>query len=228
MLTKRHSVWRQLSAAPSKVFRISVCASVDAASALHKRLQPHPGLFASGNVPQRTGPLADGLVVSKSPTRAANDSREGVCMLLEWKMSEFERVPQQPIRPPSYLVKGNDCKYCLQITRTLRHATDWLENRPTHHAHFQARPPVSAFAPLSRNVSIDAILGRGSGSSLATPGTTRPPEVAGTRRYLGWRYTTVRLTPLRRSRLRAELGGAINAVRASERSQQPPRSAAAY
>jgi hypothetical protein len=73
---------RRSPAASSKTHRISVSTRIDTAGFRHKRLQWRPGLLAFSDIPQRSRPFADGLVVGVIVTGAANDRSEWISVFV--------------------------------------------------------------------------------------------------------------------------------------------------
>jgi hypothetical protein len=94
---------------------LAVCvtssAGVDPAGFRHKRLQRRRGLLASSNIPQRSRPLADGLVVGGAAARAANDGSKWICVLVSRLISKFKGMPQKLLGPSPYFVMLDDCKH---------------------------------------------------------------------------------------------------------------------
>jgi len=71
------------SASP-EIFCVPLGASIDPTSVLHKRRQLVAGLLNAGYIPQRSRPLADGLVVEFVFARATNHDRKRVRVHINW------------------------------------------------------------------------------------------------------------------------------------------------
>ena len=63
------------------------------------------------DISQCPSPFADRLAIDFIVTRAANDGSKWVCMLVEQKTCEFERIPQKLVGPSPYFVMFDDCKH---------------------------------------------------------------------------------------------------------------------
>jgi hypothetical protein len=64
---------------------------------------------------QRPRPFAYHLGVDSVAPRTPNDSSKRVCLLVKWSIRELERVPQQSIGSPPYLVVHDNGKNGCQI-----------------------------------------------------------------------------------------------------------------
>jgi hypothetical protein len=85
------------------------------------------------DIPQCPRPFTDRLAIEFIVTRAANDGSEWICVLVEGKSSELERMTQKPLGPSPYFVMLDDCEDSPQSTHTRRREHGLLESHPTHH-----------------------------------------------------------------------------------------------
>jgi hypothetical protein len=63
------------------------------------------------DIPQCPRPFTDRLAIEFIVTRAANDGSEWICVLVEGKSSELERMTQKPLGPSPYFVMLDDCEH---------------------------------------------------------------------------------------------------------------------
>ena len=92
------------SATASVVSRVEICTRVDSARFLHKPLHLRRRRLAKSDIPQCPRPFTDRLVIDFIVTRGPNDRTEWVCVPVEWKVGEFERMPQKLFGPSPPLV----------------------------------------------------------------------------------------------------------------------------
>ena len=78
---------------PTVPLSISSSAPVDPTSFLHKPPQLIVGVLGTSHVPQCSRPFADRLVVEIILGRGANNGAKRVCVLVEWKIAKFKRLP---------------------------------------------------------------------------------------------------------------------------------------
>jgi hypothetical protein len=105
-----------LSGTPSKIFSVPISTRIDPAGFLHRRPQRHSALLTARDIPQRARPFADRLVIDSISRRASNDGCKWICVLVEWKTSKFERMPQKSVGPSPHFVMLNCCKDSSQIS----------------------------------------------------------------------------------------------------------------
>jgi hypothetical protein len=83
---------------------VEIGTRINSADPLHKCFDPHFRRLAMSDISERPGPFADRLAIDFIVTRAANDGRKWICVIVEAKIREFERMPQKLVGPSPHPV----------------------------------------------------------------------------------------------------------------------------
>ena len=74
------------------------------------------------DISERSCPFADRLAIGVIVTRAANDGSKWICVLVEWKIGKFERMPQKLLGPSPHSVMLDDCNTASKYPYTASRA----------------------------------------------------------------------------------------------------------